>query len=119
VGVHLAGEHAAELEQGDALLEGGGVTLEVGESRRVALGLDEFEQLGRVGDAPGDAVEIVDHVRETRALAAELLGPVGVSQMRGFSSSRFSSSRRSRLRSYSKDTPSARRGAARGLSGIV
>jgi hypothetical protein len=77
VGVHLAREHAAELELRDPLLERSGVALEVAQAGLVAFGLDEVQQLGRVGDAAGDAVEFADRVREPRTLAAEFLGPVG------------------------------------------
>jgi hypothetical protein len=74
VGVHLAGEHAAELELGDALLDAGGVALEFGEARRILLGLDQLEQFGRVRDAGDDAVDLAGGRLEARSLAAVLLG---------------------------------------------
>jgi hypothetical protein len=73
VRVHLAREHAPEFEFGHALPERRRIALELGETRRVFLGLDQVEEFARVSDSPGDGVEFLDRAFQTRPLAAELL----------------------------------------------
>jgi hypothetical protein len=74
VRVHLAREHAAELELGDALFEQGGIALELGEAVRVLFGLDEIQQLGRVRHSLAYRIQFGHHAFEARALSAEFLG---------------------------------------------
>jgi hypothetical protein len=67
--VHLAREHALELERLDVLLEGRRVTLDVGDEAALALGLREVQQLERAGDAVPDPVELAGDGGELGALA--------------------------------------------------
>jgi len=77
VRVHLAREHALELEFLDGRFDASGIRLEVAEPGLVVLGLDEVEQLGDVGQATRDAVERADRRIESRAFAAQFLGALG------------------------------------------
>jgi hypothetical protein len=73
VGIHLAREHPRELDLGDPLLDRDRVALDLGDAGLVALRLDEVEQLCRVVDDPGDAVQFGDYALEPRTFAPELL----------------------------------------------
>jgi hypothetical protein len=73
VRVHLAREHALELEVLDGALDRGRVSLQFRETGRVILDLDEIEQLVHVLQAAGDAVQAADGGVEPGALAAEIL----------------------------------------------
>jgi hypothetical protein len=77
VRVHLAVEHALQLEAAHAPFEPDGLTLDVLRGARVVLALGELEQLGRIGDGFGRAVELFELGGELRALAPELLRLVG------------------------------------------
>jgi len=117
VGVHLAGEHAAELELRDPLLEAGRIALELGEARRIALGLDQFEQLGRLVDSGDDAVDLARGRLEARPLATEFLGA-----FRGIPDARILELAVQLLEPFTlaivlKGTPSARGCAAQDPSG--
>src|SRR5262249_15295050 len=57
VRIHLAPEHALELEVAHPGLETPGVALDVLRRARIALGLGELEQLGRLADAAAGAVD--------------------------------------------------------------
>jgi hypothetical protein len=76
VRVHLAAEHALELEAADLALEALGILLDVAGGGLVALALGELEQLRRVVDARRGAIDVRDLGGEARALLAELLRPV-------------------------------------------
>jgi hypothetical protein len=78
VGVHLAGEHALELELRDLALEPAGVLLDRGDRAGVGFGLGELEQLARLDDTAVQLLEGADDALELGALAAELLGPLRV-----------------------------------------
>jgi len=73
VRVHLAGEHAAELESLGALLQ----QVEVGDDRFgrtcVLLGDREVEQLARFVQRAGQGSERFDDLRQSRAFLAQLL----------------------------------------------
>jgi hypothetical protein len=73
VRIHLAGEHALELERLDPARE----LLRVRDDRvrgaLVVFGDRELEQLAGLDDAGLQPLELVDDLRETRALAPELL----------------------------------------------
>jgi hypothetical protein len=58
VRVHLAIEHPLQLEPADPAFETGSVALDVARSALVVLALREFQQLGRVGDRLGGAVQL-------------------------------------------------------------
>jgi hypothetical protein len=114
VPVHLAGEHARELELGDPPLERAGVALKLGEAGLVRVGLDQVEQLARLADAARDAVELVDRVGEASPFPAELLGPVGRVPDAGVLELAVQLFQALALAVVLKGTPSARPGAARG-----
>ena len=71
--VHLAREHAHELELPQAFLESGRIPLDLGQAGRVVLGDDEFEQFAGIGDTAADAVEVAECRIEFRAFPAEFL----------------------------------------------
>lgn len=70
-GVHLAGEHALELQ----LVHLAGVALDVVDHRLrggfVVLGLGQFEQFGGPDQAVGEAADAVDGLVQQRAFAAQ------------------------------------------------
>jgi hypothetical protein len=78
MGVHLAGEHALELELGDGALELFDVALDSARGSLVLLGFGEPEQLTGVGEPLPQLVARADDRFEPGALAAELLGALGV-----------------------------------------
>jgi hypothetical protein len=114
VRIHLAREHARELELRHALLEPRRLALQVAEASLVGVGLDEVEQFGRVGDAAADALQLVDRGGQAGTLATELLGPVGRIPDAGVLELAVQLFEAFALAVVLKDTPSARRGAARG-----
>jgi hypothetical protein len=73
VRIHLAREHARELELAHALLESGDVAIDVGEARLVLFGLDQREQFSGIGKSGADLVEFRDGCVEPGALAPERL----------------------------------------------
>jgi hypothetical protein len=77
VRVHLAREHAHELELLDAPLDRRDIALDVAEPSLVALCLNQVEQLAAVAESRGDAVELRDRGLKARALSPEFLGPLG------------------------------------------
>jgi hypothetical protein len=77
VGIHLAAEHALELEPAYARLEFAGVALDVTRGRLVVLTFGQFQQLRSITDCRVGAIQIFDLGGEARALPAELLGPIG------------------------------------------
>jgi hypothetical protein len=78
VRVHLAREHAAELEAADRAL----VTLHLGRDRidrgGVALLHRHGEQVAGVGDALGELIDGADDALELRPLTAQGLRPLGL-----------------------------------------
>jgi len=83
VGIHLAAEHALELEPAHGAFEVARFALDLTGGRFVVLGLGELEQLGGVGDRMRCAIEFADVGAETRALLAEQLGTLLVGPDRG------------------------------------
>jgi len=77
VGIHLAAEHALELEPAHAVFQTERILLDVARGGFVVLAFGQLEQLGGVGDGFGGAVDGVELGRQPRAFAAELLGLVG------------------------------------------
>jgi hypothetical protein len=73
VRVHLAVEHALELEAADALLEARGIPLDVLRSRLVVLAFGELEQLYRIRDPLAGAVELTQLGGQLGAFAPQLL----------------------------------------------
>jgi hypothetical protein len=98
--VHRAGEHAAELELGDLLLEPVGVRRDAGD--RVASSLSSAAISSNSTPSRvrlGELVEQLDDVLELGALPAERLRLLRLVPDAGSSSSRRTSSSRSRLMS--------------------
>jgi hypothetical protein len=77
VRVHLAREHALELEPGDRVLETSDVALDGLRGVLVLLRFGEAEQLARIDQACAELVERADDRFEFRALAPELLRTLG------------------------------------------
>jgi hypothetical protein len=73
VRVHLAREHALELETRDVALESVDVLLDGSDRSFVALGFRELEQLERLVQARLQAIEGADDRFELVALPSELL----------------------------------------------
>jgi hypothetical protein len=78
VRIHLAAEHALQLELAHAAFEARRVTLDVFRGAFVVLALGELEQLRGVGDGLCGAIQLLELRGELRALAAELTCLVGV-----------------------------------------
>lgn len=78
VRIHLAVEHALQFELAHAAFEAIRVFLNIGGGAFVVLALGELEQLCRVGDGLGGAVDLFELGRKLRALAAQVSGFIGV-----------------------------------------
>ncbi len=76
--VHLAGEHALELEARDRGLDLADVRLHGAHHALVGVRLGEFEQLGGFVEPGLQLVEGADDRLELGALTAEFLGAVGL-----------------------------------------
>ena len=77
-GVHLAGEHAAELQAPELLVERRDVRIDPGDGRGVGLLPGQIEERLRVVEAGVEPVEDLDRARKPRSLAAECLRPGGI-----------------------------------------
>jgi hypothetical protein len=78
VGIHLAAEHAPELELAHAGFELRDLLLDVADGGGVILGLGQFEQLGGVREGGARGIELFEVGAQPRALAPEFLRPLGV-----------------------------------------
>jgi hypothetical protein len=78
VRVHLAREHALELELRDLALEARDVLLDGADRALVGLRLGEFEQLAGLAQPAAQAIERTDDRLELGAFAAEFLGTLRV-----------------------------------------
>ena len=76
--IHLAAEHALELEAAHAFLETGSIPLDVLRRGFVVLALGELEQLRRVRDGLAGAIELRKLGGQLGAFATELLRLVGL-----------------------------------------
>ncbi|MBW4051253.1 MAG: hypothetical protein HIU85_07300 [Proteobacteria bacterium] len=76
MGVHLAAEHALELEPADLALEPLGILLDVTRGSLIPLALGQLEQLGRIIDTLAGAIDVAEVGAEARPLLAELLRPL-------------------------------------------
>jgi hypothetical protein len=76
VRVHLAAEHALELQPADIALEALSILLDVPGGGLIGLCLGQLQELRRIGDALGGAIDLRDVGTEARALLAELLRPL-------------------------------------------
>jgi hypothetical protein len=73
VRVHLAAEHALQLQAADVALEPLGIPPDILRGPLIALPLGELQELRRIGDALGGAIDFGDVSREARTLLSELL----------------------------------------------
>jgi hypothetical protein len=76
VRVHLAAEHALELQAADLALEPLRVRADVPGGGLVPLALRQIQQLRGIGDALGGALDLGDVGTEAGALLPELLRPL-------------------------------------------
>jgi hypothetical protein len=77
MGIHLAVEHALQLEAAHPPFETHGLALDVLRGALVVLALGELQKLGRIGNRFGRAVELCQLGGEFGALAPEFLRLVG------------------------------------------
>jgi hypothetical protein len=77
VRVHLAAEHALQLEPADVALETPRIVFDRLRRSLVILALGKLEQLGGVRDAFVGAIDLLELGREARTLLAELLRTFG------------------------------------------
>jgi hypothetical protein len=77
VRVHLAAEHALELELAHPGLEHIGVALDLARGRLVILVFGQLQQLRSITDGGAGAIELGQFGLELRALAPELLSALG------------------------------------------
>jgi hypothetical protein len=115
VRVHLAREHALELELLDLAVDALEVGLDGPGRAFVGFGLGEVEQLARLGQVRGEPVERGDDAVEPGALAAEFLGPLRVLPDGGVLEFAQDLGQPLTLAVVVKGTPSAHRRAAQGL----
>jgi hypothetical protein len=73
VRVHFAAEHALELEAADLALEPLGIPADVLGGGLIALPLGELQELRRIGNTLGRAIDFGDVGAEAGALLPELL----------------------------------------------
>jgi len=78
VGVHLAAEHALQLEPANPFLEPCGVTLDVPRRAFIVFALGEVEELRGVGDGLRGAVQLLELRGEPGTFAPQLLRLVGL-----------------------------------------
>jgi len=78
VRVHLAAEHAPQLEMAHLGLEALRVAFDVAGRRLIALAGGELEQLAGIADALGSAIDLGDLGTQAGAFAPELLGARGI-----------------------------------------
>jgi hypothetical protein len=78
VRIHLAAEHAAELEHPHAGFQLRDFPLDVADGGRIVLGLGQLQQLGGVRQRGAGGVELLEIGVQPRALAPQLLCPFGV-----------------------------------------
>jgi hypothetical protein len=77
VRVHLAAEHALELELAYAGLEFAGVAFDIARRGLIALAFRQFQQLCGITDGAAGAIDLAQLAYQPRALAPELLGAFG------------------------------------------
>ncbi|GAC1301197.1 MAG: hypothetical protein NVSMB10_00330 [Steroidobacteraceae bacterium] len=76
--IHLARKHALEFELLDYRLQTGDVRLDFRRRRQVAFRRGQLEQLRRVGETPGQSIQIANDRFELRAFFAEILRPIRI-----------------------------------------
>jgi hypothetical protein len=76
VRIHLTAEHALELETANLPFEPLGILPDVPRGRLVAFPLGKLQQLLRIADALGGAIDLRDVGAEAGALFPELLCPL-------------------------------------------
>jgi hypothetical protein len=78
VRIHLSAEHAREFELANLGLQPPGIVLDLTGGGLIALELGELEQLRSVAQSAAGRVEPLELRGQTRSLAAELLGTLGI-----------------------------------------
>jgi hypothetical protein len=78
VGIHLAVEHALELEPAHAAFEAGSVALDVERGGLVVFAFSKLQQLRGIRDALGGAIELRELGGQLRPFAAQFLRPLGL-----------------------------------------
>jgi hypothetical protein len=76
VRVHLAAEHALELEPAHLALEPLGIAADVARGALIALRLGQLQQLRRIGNALGGGIDLPDVGVQAGALLPQLLRPL-------------------------------------------
>jgi hypothetical protein len=77
VRIHLAAEHALELELAHAGFELPGVAFDVARRGLIVLDLGQLEQLRCIADRRAGAIEFAKFADQARTLAPEFLGTLG------------------------------------------
>ena len=77
-GIHLAGEHAAELELGQALIESVQIAGDLRGGVGVILFRGEFQQLTGIGESRIQRLDGFHHLGQLRPLLAQGLGPLRI-----------------------------------------
>jgi len=75
--VHLAAEHAFELELSHAGLELPGVALDVARGGLIAFALGQLQQLRGIADGTAGTIDFAQFADQPRTLAPKLLGTLG------------------------------------------
>jgi hypothetical protein len=83
VRIHLAAEHALELEAAHVRFEALCIGLDVARGSLVAFAFRQRQQLGGIRDPLRCAVDLLDRCRQPRSLSAELLRALLVRPDRG------------------------------------
>jgi hypothetical protein len=78
VRVHLAAEHAAELEHAHPRFELRDFPLDVADRRGIVFGLGQFKQFGGVRQRGASRIELFEVGAQPRAFAPQFLRPLGV-----------------------------------------
>jgi len=78
VRIHLPAKHAREFELAYLGFQPTGIALDLPSGRFIALELGELEQLRGIAQPAARAIELLELRGQTRALAPELLGTLGV-----------------------------------------
>jgi hypothetical protein len=73
--IHLAAEHALELQAAYLRLERAGIALDRAGGRLIALQFGQLEQLRGIAQRGAGAVQLLELGGQARALAPQLLGP--------------------------------------------
>ena len=110
-GVHLAGEHPAELQSPEPFVESRDLRIDLGDDRGVGFLLGQAEERLRIVEAGVEPVEELDRIPQPRPLAAKGLRSGGIVPDAGRFELAIDLLQPLAARLDVKDTPSERRGA--------